>query len=130
MKKIIVAAALVGLTVPALAAQDQRPSAPAPAKGQARVDRGPVTYGGQLTFFEMKDYAGDTMMIDSASRSVHTDWNIRSLSIHPGDRWQICARAGFRDCIVIDRSVADASVIGITGQIGSARPAPAETRGN
>jgi hypothetical protein len=47
------------------------------------------------------------------------------VTIHPGDRWQICARARFRDpCIVLDRSVHDASLIGVEGQIGSARPAP------
>ena len=34
---------------------------------------------------------------------------------HPGDRWQICARARYRDCVVLDRSLPDASAIGIVG---------------
>ena len=66
----------------------------------------------------------------SPSSSVRTDWNIRSVSIHPGDRWQICARPRFREpCIVLDRSVHDATLIGVEGQIGSARPAPESAAG-
>ena len=70
----------------------------------------------------------EQMVVDEASSTVHTDWNIRSLSVHPGDRWQICARPRFRDpCIILTRNVPDATMIGIEGQIGSARPAPEPT---
>ena len=51
-------------------------------------------------------------------------WNIRSVSVHPGEAWQICARSRYRDpCIVLNRSVHDATLIGVEGQIGSVRPA-------
>ncbi|MBX3562884.1 MAG: hypothetical protein KF780_13850 [Sphingomonas sp.] len=87
----------------------------------------PRTVRGELTLYAMTNYNGSTWTIDSASRNVRTDWNIRSIAVHPGDRWEICARSSFRSpCIVLDRSVADSALIGVEGQIGSARPAPAE----
>lgn len=97
---------------------------------EAQPRRGPPTMPGELTLYEMKDYNGEGYLIDGPNSRVRTDWNIRSLSIHPGDRWQICARPRFRDpCIVLDRSVHDATLIGVEGQIGSARPAPQEAAG-
>ncbi len=125
MKKTIAAAILAALTMPVLAAQPQAPGA-AP-KAATPAPRGPHTIRGQLTLFEQANYSGARNMIDVPRRNVHTDWNIRSISVHPGDRWQICVRSSYRDpCIILDRSVPDASVIGVEGQIGSARPAPAE----
>lgn len=106
------------LAVPALAAGQSGNKQSAPVQP-------PRTVHGELVLYEMTNYNGDNFTVDGPSTSVHTDWNIRSLTIHPGDRWQICARARFRDpCIVLDRSVHDASLIGVDGQIGSARPAP------
>lgn len=121
MKKIILTLALAGLAgMPALAIQQ-----PAAKQGNAAHPGGlPHTVPGELTLYEMTNYNGESWVIDTASGAVHTDWNIRSVSIHPGDRWQICARPRFRNCIILARSVNDATLIGITGQIGSARPAP------
>ena len=98
--------------MPALASTDQNATAPR-------------TVAGRLTLYEMKNYSGDTWEIDHPAGTVHTDWPIRSITIHPGDRWEICARPRFRDCITLDRSLPDASVVGIEGQIGSARQAVA-----
>lgn len=118
MKKAVFAGALAAL-LPALAAA-QPAGQPA---GQPRAL--PHTVHGELKLFQEVNYNGEAWDIDSASPTVHTDWNIRSVAIHPGDRWQICARSRFRDpCIVLDRSVNDTSLVGIDGQIGSARPAP------
>ena len=108
----------VAAAVPALATQQQ---------SETRQRGVPHTVRGELTLYEMTSYNGDSFVVDGPSTRVQTDWNIRSLSIHPGDRWQICARPRFRDpCIVLDRSVHDATLIGVEGQIGSARPAPDE----
>ena len=90
---------------------------------------------GELILYKEANFNGETATIDNALTSVHTDWNIRSLKVFPGDRWQICARPRFREpCIILTRSVADATMIGIEGQIGSARPAPetppAQPQGN
>lgn len=119
MKKIYVALAAAGCVaaMPLLAQQGaQRPGTPGAT---------PHTIKGELKLYEMTNFNGDDWVIESASSTVHTDWNIRSVSVHPGDRWQICARPRYREpCILLTRSVADASMIGIEGQIGSARPAP------
>jgi hypothetical protein len=134
-------AVIAALSVPAFATQQPAPApgksgtapgsaAQAPAKGASSEPgpRVPHTLRGKLTLFQMVSYNGDRWVVDTANRAVQTRWPIKSLSIHPGDRWQICARPSFRDCIVIDRSVPDASVIGIVNQIGSARPAPADAK--
>ena len=102
--------------VPATAMQQNRPE---------KADRPAPTQPGQLMLFEALNYGGDSYVIDQPRTNVRTSWNIRSVGIHPGDRWQICARSRYRDpCIILDRSVHDASLIGVEGQIGSARLAP------
>lgn len=113
MNRMMVGLALAGLAaMPALASTDQNVATPR-------------TVAGRLTLYEMKNYSGDTWEINQPAGTVHTDWPIRSITVHPGDSWQICARPRFRDCITLNRSVPDASMIGIEGQIGSARLAPA-----
>jgi hypothetical protein len=116
MTKIITALALAAASSVAVA----QPAANAPAI--------PHTVHNELTLYQMTGYNGDDWVVEESQSTVHTDWNIRSILVHPGDRWQICARTRFRDpCIILSRSVPDASQIGIEGQIGSARPAPAAT---
>jgi len=118
VRTVVVACFILLLAVPALAAGQSGNKQSAPVQP-------PRTVHGELVLYEMTNYNGDNYTVDGPSTVVHTDWNIRSLTIHPGDRWQICARARFRDpCIVLDRSVHDATLIGVEGQIGSARPAP------
>ena len=122
MNKMLIALGLSAVVaMPALAMQ----------QGQTKqADRRPHTVHGELTLYQEADYNGDMFVVDGPSSRVQTEWNIRSLTIHPGDRWQICARPRFRDpCIVLDRSVHDATLIGVEGQIGSARLAPDEASG-
>ena len=93
--------------------------------GASGVDTKMHSVHGELVLYKEANYNGEQMIVNEASSTVHTDWNIRSLSVHPGDRWQICARPRFHDpCIILTRNVPDATMIGIEGQIGSARPAP------
>lgn len=104
---------------PAAATQQENPS--------GATATPPRTVHSELLLFRDTNYNGEQWVVEDPSSRVRTDWPIRSLAIHPGDRWQICARARFRDpCIVLDRSVHDATLIGIDDQIGSARLAPAE----
>jgi hypothetical protein len=116
MKKVIFAlAGVAGIAAMPLLAQ---PGAPG-------VDTKMHSVHGELVLYKEANYNGEQMIVNEASSTVHTDWNIRSLSVHPGDRWQICARPRFHDpCIILTRNVPDATMIGIEGQIGSARPAP------
>ena len=113
---MVAAAAAMAAAVPAVAMQ-QGQGAPTP----------PRTLPGELVLYELEGYNGRSYEVDGPNSRTRTDWNVGSLTIHPGDRWQICARPRFRDpCIVLDRSVHDASLIGVEGQIGSIRPAPEE----
>ena len=117
-KRMILIGVAALAAVPAFATQQNSPKAQRPAPTQP----------GYLMLFEGLNYGGESYMIDRPRTNVRTSWNIRSVGIHPGDRWQICARSRFRDpCIVLDRSVHDASLIGVEGQIGSARRAPEGT---
>ncbi|MFL6857386.1 MAG: beta/gamma crystallin-related protein [Allosphingosinicella sp.] len=81
-----------------------------------------LSIAGQMILYEQKDFNGDTVEIDQPRTTLpRFDWNIRSIAIHAGEKWEVCAKPRFRDCIVLDRSLPDASVVGITGGIGSAR---------
>ena len=123
MNRMTLAVAMVATAaMPAIAMQPE-----AARKASAQTVPAPHTVRGELTLYEQTSFNGDTWVVDGPSTTVHTDWDIHSVSIHPGDRWQICARPRFREpCIVLDRSVHDAALIGVEGQIGSARPAPEE----
>jgi hypothetical protein len=118
MRKLIILAALVAVSTASAAfaqppAGQQGPAAPSDP--------------GKLILFEALNYGGDMVEIDNPRTRVRTPWNIRSVAIHPGERWQICAQPRFQaPCIILDRSVNDANLIGVSGQIGSARPAPAD----
>jgi hypothetical protein len=113
MKKIHLAIA-AGCTVVAM-----------PLFAYQRMNQNTPQVHGELILYKQANFNGETATIDNAMTTVRTQWNIRSLSVFPGDRWQICARPRFREpCIILTRSVADATMIGIEGQIGSARQAP------
>ena len=106
MRKILIAASVLALA-----------AAPTLAQRTARSPARP----NELILYQMTAYNGDFYTIDSDRTSVQTEWNIRSISIHEDERWQICARTRFRDCIELSQSLPDASTVGINGQIGSAR---------
>jgi len=77
---------------------------------------------GQLILYDSLNFAGDYYVIDEPRLTVKTDWNIRSIAMHPGEKWQICARPRLQEpCIKLDQSLPDASAVGIKGQIGSAK---------
>jgi len=122
MKKMIALGLIIMAAVPALAMQ----SGPTVKQSSARSN--------ELVFYENVNFGGDSYEIDEARARVSTPWNIRSIGIHPGDSWQICAQSRFREpCIVLSRSVHDAAIVGIEGQVGSVRPAsevPAGERRN
>jgi hypothetical protein len=100
---------------------------PVLAAPQAQTHKAPRTVRGELLLFQDLNYHGVQWKVENPGTTVRPGWNIRSLAMHPGDRWQICARPRFREpCIILDRSVHDASLIGVEGQIGSARLARTE----
>jgi len=116
MRKAMILLAASALAAPAAALQTAAP---------AQV-RQPQTEAGTITFYDQTNYNGHDWDIDSATRIFRWDYHIRSFAIHPGDRWQICARPRFSECIVLDRSIPDTTLVGIPvgADIGSVRPAP------
>jgi len=120
-KLAITLAAAAIVAAPALAMQTPTP-APAPRQGAV-----PQTTQGRLMLYNQTNYNGEEMEIDGLRRVLRWDYHPRSIAVHPGDRWEICARPRFQDCISLDRSVPDAEMIGIPPgrDIGSIRPAEA-----
>lgn len=117
MKKTIFAIALAGLAATPLLAQSQRGRF-APAAGAHAEE-------GVLILYGTTNFAGQSQRVTGAQGSFSAPFAIRSLSIRPGDRWEICTNANFRPpCTTVSRPIADASILGITGQVGSIRLLP------
>lgn len=114
MKKMIFALAAISVAATPLLAQPRgRPAAPIP---------GAHSVEGELVLFGDANFAGARQVVSQASPRLSTPFAIKSLSLRPGDRWQICANADFRPpCTTISRPIGDAAVIGVTGQVGSIR---------
>lgn len=117
MKNTIFALAVAGLAASPLLAQPPRgPVAPLP--GAHEVE-------GELVLYAAPDFSGQSQRVTGQRASFTSPFTIRSLSIRPGDRWQICLNPDFRPpCTTVSRPIADASILGITGQVGSIRLLP------
>jgi hypothetical protein len=83
---------------------------------------------GEMLLHRQPNYNGEYYTIDANRRSVvTTDWPIRSIAIRAGEKWEICSMPRYRECIQLDRSVPDATRIGLNGnQIGSVRKVTGE----
>ena len=114
----------------ALAAAAAVPASPIEAQTPTPPTLRVQTEPGRLIFYNQPNFNGEEMEIDSLRRIFRWDYNIRSIAIHPGDRWELCAQPRFSGCIVLDRSIPDATMVGITASIGSVRPAPAPAPSN
>ena len=116
MKKLILALAVPSLATSPLVAMQRRAVPPPP---------GAHDVAGELVLYGATGFNGQSQRVTGERASLSTSFAIRSLSIHPGDRWQICAHPNFRPpCTTVQRPIADASIIGLTGQIGSIRLLP------
>jgi opacity protein-like surface antigen len=77
---------------------------------------------GELILYQDTNYNGDNYTVNRDNTFIHTDWNIRSIALYPGEKWQICNKPRFQgDCLTLTDSVPDASTIGVMGQVPSAR---------
>src|SRR3982751_4089626 len=106
MKKLAIAAAALAFL-----------AAPAAAKDLAGVR----TLPNEITIYHNKSYSGESYDVRKANANLELRWDAGSLSLQPGDVWEICAKPMFKECIIVSQSVADATSIGITGEIKSAR---------
>ena len=116
MNKTIFALAIAGLAASPLLAQPRR-AAPPP--------RGAHEVVGELVLYGALDFGGQSQRVTGERASFSAPFTIRSLSIRPGDRWQICINPDFRPpCTTVTRPIADASILGISGPVGSIRIVP------
>jgi hypothetical protein len=119
MNKVIVTLALGALVAVPAAAAPQRQTGKQASAGPPGL---PHTADNKLILFEDTNYGGDDVTVERPTAAIQTDWPVRSIAVHPGDSWEICLMSRFREpCIVLDHSIPDAGMIGIEGQIGSAR---------
>jgi hypothetical protein len=106
--KTIVAAAL--LTAVAVAM---------PASAKKNADGTPIINAGELVLYEFPNYNGRSYLIKKTRPLVKTEWNVASIAVHPGDSWQVCEKARYKDpCMVLTSGEANLGRI----TIGSARP--------
>ncbi len=107
MKKLMISVTMAALLATGATAADKKAS---PARQ------------GELILYRDANYNGDTYMVDRDNTFVHTDWNVRSIALYPGEKWQICNKPRFQgDCLTLTDSLPDASTMGINGQVPSAR---------
>lgn len=122
MKKIIFTLAVAGLAASPLVAAQRRAVPPPP---------GAHDVPGEIVLYGAPNFSGQSQRVTGEQASLSTPFAIRSLSIRPGDRWQICANRDFRPpCTTVNRPLADASIIGVTGQVGSIRLLPDPNAGD
>jgi hypothetical protein len=79
------------------------------------------TRPGEMTIHEIKNYSGERYVVRKADIEINLRWDTGSVSIHPGDVWELCAKPLFKECVTATESIKDAVAIGIVGQIRSAR---------
>ena len=108
----------MGLTAALLAGAGAGVAADKPRTSPARP--------GELMLFEQTNFNGDHYTVEKDNPYIYTDWNVRSIAIYPGEKWQICNKSKYKgDCLTLTDSFTDSSTIGVMGQVPSARRAPA-----
>lgn len=101
------------------------PMISAPAWAGRTQDAPAPTRAGDLGLYQGANYSGPEYLVDEERSFVQAGGIVRSVSVHPGERWLICGQPGFRGpCMVLDRSVPDAGMLGEIRRIRSARPLP------
>jgi hypothetical protein len=103
--------------------------APAPffprPPGAAPPPPGAHAVAGELVVYGALDFSGQSQRVTGERASFSAPFTIRSLSIRPGDRWLICINPDFRPpCTTVTRPIANASILGISGPVGSVRIVP------
>jgi hypothetical protein len=89
----------------------------------AKEKKGLDVSAGTIVFYEGPSYTGQAQDFDSRRTSVDLGFNIKSIALHEGEKWRICAKPRLREpCLVLTQSVPDAGALGIYGGIGSLEP--------
>lgn len=76
---------------------------------------------GEMTLFSGMNFTGARNSVTGPRQSM-TIPQVRSIRVAPGERWEICSRTAFRDCIMVSEDIAN-----IRRTVASARPWQAPT---
>jgi hypothetical protein len=97
-------------------------AAPAVAGGK-KPSKGVASTAGVIVFYDGPNYSGRALEIDSRRTAVDVGFNIKSIGVHEGEKWRICAKPRMAEpCLLLTESVPDAGALGIYGGIGSLEP--------
>ncbi|HEY7688636.1 MAG TPA: beta/gamma crystallin-related protein, partial [Dongiaceae bacterium] len=80
---------------------------------------------GSLVLYSEDLYQGSRQAFEAEQSNLSgAGWNnqAESLSIRPGDIWEICAETEFKDCRRIEANVPDLGKLGLNKKISSIRP--------
>lgn len=118
MKTLILSAAafaMIGGAATVALAQDAKPAKAA----KAAKKKGIKTIAGRLSLYEGQKFEGARYDVEGARPSFSTDFTIGSVAVMPGERWEICEKAKFKEpCMTIDAETTELGRI----TIRSARP--------
>lgn len=97
----------------------------AAAKTKAKAVKG-AALPGVLILYSEPNFNGDRYELSKARTQLSMEWNIRSIAVAPGESWEICEKPRYRaPCMTLGQSYANSGEVGVTGMIGSVRPAGA-----
>jgi hypothetical protein len=105
------------LAIAAVSAMTAIAVAPAAARDLAGVR----TLPNEITIYHNKNYSGESYDVRKANSNLELRWDAGSVSLQPGDVWELCAKPMFKECVTVSESMADVARIGIVGEIKSAR---------
>jgi hypothetical protein len=75
-----------------------------------------------MVLYQQTKYNGDVFFVEKANSEIVVDWPIKSIAVHPGDKWAICLKPRYREpCVEVTESLPDTAVIGLKGGLGSAK---------
>jgi hypothetical protein len=96
----------------------------APAiSGGKKPNKGVASAAGVIVFYDGPNYSGRAVEIETRRTSVDVGINIKSIGVHEGEKWRICAKPRLAEpCLLLTESVPDAGALGIYGGIGSLEP--------
>lgn len=80
---------------------------------------------GSLVLYSKKGYLGSSTGFDGEVANLdNMSWNnqAESLTIRPGDAWEVCADTGFKNCKLVERDIANLKDLGLEKKISSIRP--------
>jgi hypothetical protein len=95
-------------------------AAPAAAKNKNSALSAP---SGSIIFYSGVGYSGEESEVDRKRTSMDLGFAVRSIALHEGEKWRVCAKPRLKEpCVTISASAPDVAALGIDGGIASLEP--------